>query len=353
MNPLLTSGAADRAAMHLLTASTGVLIALTVFFFILSLWLWARNRTEARRLEAQKEKWRTKLYDCFSGAAKPADFAGIVSRSEVHSLMDFLIKYSERLRGEELEALSKIAAPYLPAIARRYHRGDQYQKAWTTRVLGTFGWPESRPYLLKSIQHRSPHVAMTAFRCLIAHGDEQSFEMLVWSLKRFGTWNRNLLALQIASVGKGAIGPVRRGFADPAQPDFVRVILCTALREMNDAASADIAAKILDGSAGLDLSIACVRLIRSLGNWNHAAVVRRLAQSPNASLRAQAIRALGRLGSQSDLPLFREGLDHPSPWVALHSANAIKDIGMGNLLEDIARSTHPRSVLAQQVLGGY
>lgn len=340
----------DERAVQALFASIAVLAAASIFFLIVSIALWVKNRIDAERLAGQKAKWSAKLFDCVSGAAAPGDFGAIVSKSEVSGLMDFLIEYAARLRGEELKVLCAIAAPYLGGIARSYGRGDRYQRAWTTRVLGTFGWPASRPYLIKSIMHPSPHVAMTAFRCLIAQGDQKSFEILVWSLKRFEKWNRNLLALLIASVGKNSPAPIRRGFADAAQPDFVRVILCTALREMSDVPAADIAAKILEAPAGVDLTIACVRLIRGLGTWKHVDVVRKQAASTVDSIRAQAIRALGRLGNQSDLPVLKDGLNDPSSWVALHSANAIRDLGMEPLLQDLARSSHPRAVLAQQVL---
>ncbi len=264
--------------------------------------------------------------------------------------MDFLMEHASRLRGEELLILSSIAAPYLRGIAQTFNRGDLYHQAWATRILGTFGLPVYRPYLLSALSHRSPHVVMTAFRCLIAYGDPQSFDILVWSLSRFEKWNRNLLALLVASIGKNSIEVIRKGFEDESQPYFVRVILCTALREMGDIPSADIAAKILRKKTHIELAFACIRLIRNLGGKQHADLIRSLCGQENKMFRAQAIRAIGRLGDETDLPLLKAGLDDPSPWVALYCATALKDIHMEPLLKEIARSNHPRAALASQVL---
>ena len=117
-----------------------------------------------------------------------------------------------------------------------------------------------------------------------------------------------------------------------------------------DPLAADVAARIVVTSQDRELLAATLRLLAGVGRPGHAAVIRARCGSPDFVIRAQALTALGMLSDEEDLPLLRRSMEDPSPWVALHAARGLREVGDREFLATLADSDDPRAVLAGQVL---
>jgi hypothetical protein len=67
-------------------------------------------------------------------------------------------------------------------------------------------------------------------------------------------------------------------------------------------------------------------------------------------VRAQALRALGRLGGDADVPLLVQAMADPNPWPSLYAARGARDAGGRQVLVDLIARGQATGVLAGQVL---
>ena len=128
------------------------------------------------------------------------------------------------------------------------------------------------------------------------------------------------------------------------------MVAADALRALNDLQAGDLAAQVLETHLDRDLAAACLRLLAEVGRPEHLEPVRRLCLSPDFVIRAQALRALGTLGSPEDLPLFGAGMEDETTWVALQAARGLLAVGGEHVLLGLAAAELPGSELARQVL---
>jgi HEAT repeat protein len=99
-----------------------------------------------------------------------------------------------------------------------------------------------------------------------------------------------------------------------------------------------------------DLVVAVLRLLADVGRPAHLPSLRALVTSHDGVVRAQALRALGRLGGEGDLPALVNALDDEFTWAALYAARGVRESGGRGILLDAAASESRRGRLALQVL---
>jgi hypothetical protein len=129
-------------------------------------------------------------------------------------------------------------------------------------------------------------------------------------------------------------------------------VLAEALLLQGDLSAGDVAAEVLVTSTDRELRIATLRLLHGVGRPEHAAVVRRFLGESDDVVRAQAVRALGSVGSAADVPVLLDAMGDPWPWIALRAARAALEAGGRDALEALAASDRPTAALARQVLSG-
>ncbi len=327
-----------------------MLLVVSLAFALLALVLRLRNdRIDARhrRLTAA---WEPAVLDVLAGAASATELANRVEESDHFYYLTFLQAYATRLRGEERAVIRRLAAPYLPELARRAARGNAEERGRAIQVLAGIGMPEHADVVASALDDPSPFVAMTAARGLFRRGQERYFPVVLERLDRFTLWSRSFLASMLARGGPDAAELLRGMLADSSRPAAVRTVAADALRLLNDVGSVDIAATILQRRADRELVAACLRIVRQLGHREHVAIVRPLVASRDPVVRAAAVGAIGQIGGRTEVPLLQDVLDDVAFWVSLQAARGLMALGEVDTLRRLAAAGGPWSVLAQQVL---
>jgi HEAT repeat protein len=108
---------------------------------------------------------------------------------------------------------------------------------------------------------------------------------------------------------------------------------------------------MLQKGARPELVAPCAVLLAATSRPEHLPLLRKLSSEPDYQVRVTALEALAVFGDARDLARLEAGLHDRSPWVALRAAYALKDLGGSDVLEKLAASDDPRSVLAHEVLG--
>ena len=262
----------------------------------------------------------------------------------------FAVQYARRVRGEGLDGLRAMVRPYLDQVALRADSHSVETRARAIQTLGTLGLPEHSARVIAALDDPSPLVAMVAARALAQEEWPEYAAAVLSRLGRFEGWNRRFLASMLASMGAQVSATLRAALADPSGEPGTHAVLAEALQIQGDPLAGDAAVEVLGSATDQDLLASALRLLHAIGRPDHAAAVRSLCASRDDVVRALALRTLGSVGTESDLPSLLAAMEDASPWAALNAARGVLEAGGGRVLSEIAASERASAVLARQVL---
>lgn len=295
-------------------------------------------------------RWKAALLNMLAGVGSYERVWRLVRPKEALFFVDYCLRFARRLRGAEAQTLMRLSEPFLEGIAQRLARGDSAQRARAVRTLSTLGFERYAALIETALDDPSPRVAMIAAQALCRQGQPGSVAKVIDRLHRFRNWSQSYLASMLTSAGPDSAALYRKALLDGDKEARVRAVAADALRALNDLEAGDFAASVLKVETERDLVAATLRLLGEVGRPEHLSNVRRLCESDDFVIRAQALSVLGALGGSSDLQLLKHGLEDESTWTAIQAARGLKAAGGEQILQELGASDHPRNGLALQVL---
>lgn len=347
----------DRGFL-LLTAAAGLLLVSSFTFAGVALVLRVRNDRRERRQERLRKRWEPAMLEVLGGAAAPEAIFDRVDDADGRDFLEFLLEYARFLRGEEQALIQRVAEPYLPLVIPELREGADESRGHAVLILARMGMPKYADVVAGALDDPSPVVSMIAARSLFRPGHEEHFPAVLDHLHRFTSWSRRFLAGMLARGSPEAAPLLRDLLADSDRPALVRAVACDALRELNALSAVPLAHEIVERAADPDrdrspdreLLLGCLRILRQLGHDEHLPAVRAHVHSPDPVVRATAVGALAALGGHEDVPILQDRLDDSWFWVSLEAARGLMALGEVKILERLAASGGPWSLLARQVL---
>lgn len=344
------SGSILTVSLAWLVIMVAALLLAALLFAATTVWLRLRNRRRAQWFGAMEEEWTPRLLAALDGSAAGTNpFAGLSPRQRLF-LVDLLLRTANRLRGAELEAVKELAAPLLADVEPRVRDSDPADRSRAVRTLGVLGMERYRLQLLAALEDPAPLVALHAMKGLAVPGNQGDLPALLGTLHRFEGWSANYLSSTLARVGVEGAPTLRNALEDASLTPWVRRIAALSLVRLDDATAADVAARVLERPGPRELVVSTLGILAETGRPEHLPVIRFRTETPDFMVRAAALRTLGRIGGEDELPLLLEAMNDPSPWVALHAARGVHGAGGGARLAELAGRHDPRSRLAEQVL---
>lgn len=352
LNPLLPGpelGVGDTALL-VISAVLVALFAATVVFSGYAVLLRKRHEARDRLWAGFQERWEAPVLNALVAPDTIPDVHGLVDPEYELHFVQFVLEYTRRVRGPERQTLSKLAAPFLPAIAERADHRSPEVRTRAVQTLGMLGLPEYADQVLAGLDDESPLVSFVAARHLARPDLPQHGVALLDHLARYKDADSRFLASMLVAVGAPMIPELRARLSDPSVAPWERAILADALIIHMDPGAADIAAEALATADDRELIARLLRLIAIIGRPEHRDVVLGLVDSNDPLLRGQAFRALGSIGDDRDLAILIAGVDDESPWVALHAARGVRDAGGRAVLVDLVATDPALASLAGQIL---
>lgn len=297
-----------------------------------------------------RQMWDAPLLDVLTDRSNiPALRALVPAHRELH-FVQYILDYTRRVRGEERRILRETVEPFLGEIARRASHSNPQVRTRAIQTLGLLGLPKYEREVLAGLQDESPIVSFVAARYL-ARAEFPQYGMAVLdTVPRYDGANFRFLASMLAAIGSSISEQLRERMSDPERPEWERAVMAEALTMQRDPRAGDVAAEVVREAEDPDLAIRLLRLLGTVGHRDHLTAIRFKSTAPDAFVRAQALSALGRVGDERELPVLLAGMDDASPWVALHAARAVRDVGGKDMLFDLAQSSSRYGRLAGQVL---
>jgi HEAT repeat protein len=309
-----------------------------------------RNEKEARLWARLKEIWEPILLEVLVDPDQLPTLWEKVGEKDHLQFVEYLLRYAQRLGGEERDILRKAAAPYLPEILPLLRHGQMGVRARAVQALGTLGLPKFTAPVRAAIDDSSPFVAAIAARLLAQElGAEMALD-LFRNLDRFRSFRIWYLVDMVVGLGPGAVPAIRSTLADAAMPARTRAVAAHALSVLRDLGSADLAANLTATESDPELLASLLRLLAQVGTPDHSPAVRARLDSEEFFVRAAATRTLSELGGKEDLPLLVEKLSDPSSWVKVAAARGVYRLGGRAALAVLNRPNDPAGPVFRQVL---
>lgn len=334
-----------------------LLVLLAMAFMMTAVVLRVRNDRRLARHERLETEWQPILLQVLAGTRPPNDLHRLVHGRDVFFFADVLYRVGRQVRGEDLQMLRNVAAPYLRSVGR-LSEGDAETRARKLQIVGLLGFEKYEQEVVAALDDRSPLVAMVAARTLIRREHPEYVSFVLDRMHRFSDWSHELLSSLLAGLGPDAAPALREVLADETRPGWFRAVAARALGSLNDASSADIAAQALSEAvvstngvhAANALRAALLALLGRVGRGEHADAIRTLATHDDEDVRVAAYTALGHVSGSSEMSDLLRALKDSSGRVALAAARGLRRVGHIDILREMAASDHPRAELIQQVL---
>ncbi len=188
-----------------------VLALFAVGFCLFTFYLRLRNEYRERLWKRLEERWTDPLLEALADPDRLPALQDMVEDRYTAEFVDFLLRYFQRVKGEEREILKRAAAPHLDGIAERATSRSVEVRARAIQILGSLGLPGYDGRLVEALDDPSPLVAMVAARALARERDPRYVAPLLRRIPRFRTWRDSALASMLAGMGPGAAAPLRAG----------------------------------------------------------------------------------------------------------------------------------------------
>ena len=319
--------ARSSTPMLVLVISTTAMLAVAIGFLVAASVLRRANNRKAGHWGMLERNWGAAVESIAHGSSAETLHA-IVRPAEQLVLLDFLYKSTVNEACPDRRRLNAaLARPYLPALAARIRDGDVWQRARAIRTLAELGGGEHGGLIVAALDDPAPHVALTAARTYARLG-LGPIEPLLDRMERYQRWDRRLLRLTLASLGREAAPALHARFADAQLAPKTRAVLADALADLQYADANDTAVEALGLETDVDLRAAALRLIRTPVSSRHRVMVRALCESDDAVLRAQAVACLARIAGPEDFGELTRALADHSPWVVLNAKRGLVAHGL-------------------------
>lgn len=224
-------------------------------------------------------------------------------RDQDRYLAPLMVERMNVLRGSDRERIAALARELglVGKYARTLDSRSRWRRARAAELLGYFGGPDETPAIAVLLGDEDETVRAVAARALARTGSPEAVEALTRTLDNPSELTRLRVAENLDRVGQAAVPPLLSLLEEAVNPESHR-------RQHGPV----FASQVLGGLRAREALPALRRAAR---------------EGDNQNVRAQAVRALGRIGDLEDLSLVVEAAGDEAWPVRVQAANALGILG--------------------------
>jgi len=322
----------------------------TMIFAVYSILLRIRNNRRQKRWSQLERKWEPLILEVLTENIAVEKLTDQVKKTETLFFLEFIMRYAVKIGGHEKQFLQEAAKPFIAKMTKFVNNRDAERRAFAFKTLSVLAFEKYVNVIVSALDDPSPLVRLIAAQALSKHKNPDHIQHVLLRLHSFETWNPSYLSSLLASFGFEAAPFIREALINRENNPQVRSITADALRLLKDPEAADIATGLFVDENDTDLTASLLRIIRDLGHGAHIQVIHPFCNSPDEVIRAQALNALGNIGDSTAAEYLAKGLEDDSPWVSLHAAKGLINIGNIDYLKQVANTDSPKSETAREAL---
>ena len=302
-----------------------VLAFINLTFAAVVVLLRIRNVRRAATLEVRRRRWYPRIIRLISDDSDTRKLSELVARHEQGDVVEISWDIARRLRGSDRSRVQRFAAPLLEVTTPDLAARRPETRARALQIVSYLGGSVYEPAIVAFLDDPSPLVSVVAARALCQPSRAEWMPEVLDRLVRYEAWSPALTASMLATVGTGAVLPMREYLGDRRRPAFARAAVARSLTLLKDLESADVAAAQLTNGDS-ELVTACLHLLAAVGSEAHADAVRPLIDDDRFFIRAAAMTVLGKLGGPEDGPRIVAAIEPDSAWIAIRASHALADL---------------------------
>jgi HEAT repeat protein len=244
------------------------------------------------------------------------------------AFLDAVIDLRNLVTGAEVRKLSVIANRYALIERQSKRLGSRF---WLTRrlraavSLAELGNEASAEILMNHLEDPEPEVRIQAARGLARIGHTPAIDRMLDRLEVEDAWVRARFGDALASFGSNASQPlvayVRVNHEGGHTEAVVQALM--TLGVIGDHGAGPQLAEVLDQTTNIEIQIAIVDVLGSVGGSHVLDSVVKALHSPDWRVRAKAATSIGMIGDFSTGAELADALGDESWWVRRNSAAAL------------------------------
>jgi len=321
-----------------------LIVLLIGCIILLRVWL----NTRARREERLATRWLPIFTQAIEEGRHPP--LPRLGPSELALVLGLWLRFYQSLRGQARSRLRDLAGEiHLAAFARRLLTSRNTQeRIMAILALGHLGEETAWQDLERLGQDDNPMLSLLAAGAMLQINAVWSIEDVLARITQRSDWPMTTVSLLLAEADPAAVVPALRNAVRLSPPKRLPRLL-PLLKVVNVTGSADLLLPLLAADQPLEVLVAALKVAE---DPLLLPTVRRLVDHPEWPVRAQAARALGRLGETADVTTLRALLSDRVWWVRYRAARSLlklPGIGPAQLSEFAATSSDrfARDILGQ------
>lgn len=323
---------ASFLSSELLYIPTVIIIILLLTTFALLLYVILLKITFRLRQKSKKrqfEIWQNLILEYLSGEVSSKKIAKEVRIKDFSLFSEFMEKYLETLKGEDFENLTHLLKEMglFDYNLKRLGSRKRWHRVYAAFFLGLLRDKEAVPALQKGLKDKDYLMSFASASSLAKSGQKEHLEETLSLLTQRRDLGPDKAAEVLLEFGNGICSELvlilKRGNIDSKW----KYLIVDLLGYWHDLEAGPVLLKILHTSKDGEMK---VRSIRSLGEMPYIEAAQALSNcldSDNDLIRAEAVRALGRIGASQYSGMMARFLADRNWSVRYNTAQALANFG--------------------------
>ncbi|MDX2085251.1 MAG: HEAT repeat domain-containing protein [Candidatus Melainabacteria bacterium] len=302
---------------------TGILLVLvTVLLLLMVFWLRLSLLYKKKRQQALMATWAPIWEQCAQNQLPES--VPVLRRDDLNTFLAFWINLHEIAEPNLQELYSLVV---LQAGVQRHLKAAFYSRHNRTRLLAitAIGFLRDTSYwdaLQQEAMSKNPFLSLAAVRALLLLEVERAIPQLLQWLPQRTDWPAARLSMMLMEVGIDAISqPLAQAVEQASAHSLPRLI---PYLEMTSAQQAiPVLERLLKQHPLPEVVLPCLQVVGKFSQFSNRALVYPWLQHPQATLRAEAAKALGKLAWAEDEPRLLPLLSDTELLVRYRAAQAL------------------------------
>lgn len=302
-----------------------ITFALLLYVILLKIAFKSRQRSRKRQFGI----WENLILEYLSGEVSSDKIAKEVRTKDFSLFSEFMEKYLETLKGEDFQSLTHLLKEMglFDYNLKRMGSRKRWHRVYAAFFLGLMRAKEAVPALQEGLKDRDYLMSFASASGLAKSGQKEHLEETLSLLTQRKDLGPDKAAEVLLEFGNGICSELasilNRGNID----NKWKYLIMDLLGYWHDLAAGPVLLKILHTSKDSEMK---VRSIRSLGEMPYVEAAQALSNcldGDNDLIRAEAVRALGRIGASEYSGKMVRSLSDKNWHVRYNAAQALASFG--------------------------
>jgi len=302
-----------------------ITFALVLYVVLLRIAFNSRQKSKTRQFEI----WQNLILEYLSGEVSSKKIAKEVRIRDFSLFSEFMEKYLETLKGEDFQNLTHLLKEMglFDYNLKRLGSRKRWHRVYAAFFLGLLRDKEAVPALQKGLKDKDYLMSFASASSLAKSGQKEHLEETLFLLTQRRDLGPDKAAEVLLEFGNGIcselVSILNRGNIDSKW----KYLIIDLLGYWHDLEAGPVLLKILHTSKDSEMK---VRSIRSLGEMPYVEAAQALSNyldSDNDLIKAEAVRALGRIGASEHSGMMVRLLGDRNWSVRYNTAQALASFG--------------------------